>query len=82
MGKKDDDKDLRKEVEMTEHHATTDEVARQYETDLANGLTDAEVKKVQGWPYKGTLKGHLRQQTREDRFSILSSSFVQNLVNY
>ena len=47
MGKGDDEsKDLRKEVEMTEHQATIDEVARQYELNLSTGLSDAEVKKV------------------------------------
>merc|ERR1712176_1277541 len=46
MGKGDDEsKDLRKEVEMTEHQATIDEVARQYELNLSTGLSDAEVKK-------------------------------------
>jgi len=46
MGKtKEDDKDLTKEVEMTEHHATADEVARQYDTSLSNGITTDEVKK-------------------------------------
>lgn len=48
MGKKDEEaaRDLRKEVEMTEHHATIDEVCRQYETDVNKGISDAEVKKV------------------------------------
>ena len=47
MGKKgDDSKDLRKEVEMTEHQATIEEVARQYDVNLQSGLSDAEVKKV------------------------------------
>ncbi len=47
MGKKgDDSKDLRKEVEMTEHQATIEEVARQYDVQLQSGLSDAEVKKV------------------------------------
>lgn len=46
MGKdKGDDKDLRKEVEMTEHQMTNDEVARQYDVSLSQGLSDAEVKK-------------------------------------
>lgn len=47
MGKKDEEaaRDLRKEVEMTEHHATIDEVCRQYETDVNKGISDAEVKK-------------------------------------
>jgi hypothetical protein len=50
MGKAEDkaaaDKDLRKEVEMTEHHATIEEICRQYDTDSDKGLTDAEVLKV------------------------------------
>ena len=51
MGKGDDEsKDLRKEVEMTEHQATIDEVARQYELNLSTGLSDAEVKKVRFRP--------------------------------
>lgn len=51
MGKGDDEsKDLRKEVEMTEHQATIDEVARQYELNLSTGLSDAEVKKVRFKP--------------------------------
>lgn len=49
MGKAEDkaaaDKDLRKEVEMTEHHATIEEICRQYDTDSDKGLTDAEVLK-------------------------------------
>ena len=66
MGKGDDEsKDLRKEVEMTEHQATIDEVARQYELNLSTGLSDAEVKKVR---FKPLLK-----------FNLLISKFFVNL---
>ena len=40
--------DLRKEMEMTEHHETCDEVANRYETSIHNGLTAQEAKKVRG----------------------------------
>ena len=38
--------DLRKEMEMTEHHETCTEVANRYETSISDGLTSPEAKKV------------------------------------
>ena len=38
--------DLRKEMEMTEHHETSQEVADRYSTSLVKGLDLAEVQKV------------------------------------
>ena len=38
--------DLRKEMEMTEHHETSSEVADRYGTSLTNGLTTKIAKQV------------------------------------
>ena len=46
MGKKDDDKDLRKEVEMTEHTDSIEKVCQQYQTCAEKGLTDSAVEDV------------------------------------
>lgn len=44
MGKnKEQDADLRKEVEMTEHKDSIDKVAEQFELDLVKGLTEEQV---------------------------------------
>jgi len=43
-GKKDDDKDLRKEVEMTEHTDSIEKVCQQYQTCGEKGLTDSAVE--------------------------------------
>ena len=46
MGKKDEEKDLRKEVEMTEHTYSIEKVFQQYQTDPEKGLTDSAVEDV------------------------------------
>jgi len=47
MGKnKEQDADLRKEVEMTEHKDSIDKVAEQFELDLVKGLTEEQVLEV------------------------------------
>ena len=46
MGKKDEEKDLRKEVEMTEHADSIEKVCQQYQTDPEKGLTDSAVEDV------------------------------------
>lgn len=38
--------DLRKEMEMTEHHETCEEVAVRYSSSVANGLPPEDAKKV------------------------------------
>jgi sodium/potassium-transporting ATPase subunit alpha len=43
-GKKDEDKDLRKEVEMTEHTDSIEKVCQQYQTCGEKGLTDSAVE--------------------------------------
>jgi len=43
-GKKDDEKDLRKEVEMTEHTDSIEKVCQQYQTCAEKGLTDSAVE--------------------------------------
>ena len=49
-GKKDEDKDLRKEVEMTEHTDSIEKVCQQYQTCGEKGLTDSAVEDVSlGW---------------------------------
>ena len=45
-GKKDEDKDLRKEVEMTEHTDSIEKVCQQYQTCGEKGLTDSAVEDV------------------------------------
>ena len=45
-GKKDDEKDLRKEVEMTEHTDSIEKVCQQYQTCAEKGLTDSAVEDV------------------------------------
>ena len=45
-GKKEDDSDLRKEVEMTEHKDSIEKVAEQFELDLEKGLTEEQVLEV------------------------------------
>ena len=42
----DDKKDLRKEVEMTEHSDSIDKVIAQYETHADNGLSEAVAAQV------------------------------------
>lgn len=47
MGKdKDNDADLRKEVELTEHQDSIEAVCRQYETDGDKGLSSAVAEEV------------------------------------
>ena len=46
MGKDKDDADLRKEVELTEHQDSIDQVCRQYETDADKGLSSAVAEEV------------------------------------
>jgi len=43
-GKKDEEKDLRKEVEMTEHTDSIEKVCQQYQTCGEKGLTDSAVE--------------------------------------
>jgi len=43
-GKKAEDKDLRKEVEMTEHTDSIEKICQQYKTDAEKGLTDSAVE--------------------------------------
>ena len=45
-GKKDEEKDLRKEVEMTEHTDSIEKVCQQYQTCGEKGLTDSAVEDV------------------------------------
>ena len=45
-GKKEDDADLRKEVEMTEHKDPIEKVAEQFELNLEKGLTEEQVLEV------------------------------------
>ena len=46
MGKDKDDADLRKEVELTEHQDSIEQVCRQYETDADKGLSSAVAEEV------------------------------------
>ena len=46
MGEEKDDKDLRKEVEMTEHSDSIATVCNQYNTDPDKGLTSAAAEEV------------------------------------
>ena len=49
--KEAEDKDLRKEVDMTEHHLPFEEVASKYGVDLNVGLSDAKVAEVKNTYY-------------------------------
>ena len=46
MGEEKEDKDLRKEVEMTEHTDSIATVCNQYNTDPDKGLTSAAAEEV------------------------------------
>jgi len=46
MGEEKEDKDLRKEVEMTEHTDSIETVCNQYSTDADKGLTSRAAEEV------------------------------------
>ena len=50
MGKdKEQEADLRKEVEMTEHKDSIEKVAEQFDLDLAKGLSEEQVLEVRSY---------------------------------
>ena len=75
MGKKDEEKDLRKEVEMTEHTDSIEKVCQQYQTDGEKGLTDSAVEDVS---YFTRISYHFSE--KRTRLYVLSWLSVENFT--